>query len=320
MEKALDRDEAIPAMLNLSLAIIHILSNFCLIFVVPLCLLPLSPWWALALVPMAGLSNSFWSLIHEAIHDMFHPSRRINMMAGRLLAVFFGSPFRLLRLSHLLHHKLNRTPVEGTELYDPEKTSKVRACIGYYFQILGGLYLLEVLSPLLFYLPRRLLNLMKQRFFSRDDLSGLLMRSLMRDDSVTEMRADGLATLGLFASSLYCYGQYWPMLLGALLFRAFLISFLDNVYHYGTPVNDIFYAENLWLPGWMSRLFLHFNLHGIHHRNPSLPWIVLRRIFREKSMAFESNYFLAAARQLAGPIPLSDLPMAARGMSKVAEG
>lgn len=41
-------------------------------------------------------------------------------------------------------------------------------------------------------------------------------------------------------------------------------------------------------------------------------------LYREESMTFDDNYFSAAARQLAGPIPLSDLPMAANGMERVA--
>ncbi len=158
---------------------------------------------------------------------------------------------------------------------------------------------------------------MKKRYFSGDDLGGLLMRSLMQRDSLKEMRADGLATVAMFAVSFYCYGRYWPFLLIALLFRALLISFLDNVYHYGTSVNDILWAENLRLPQWISGLLLHFNLHGIHHNNPALPWTVLPRIFREKSMAFDGDYFSAAARQLAGPIPVFDLLIAMRGMERV---
>jgi hypothetical protein len=46
--------------------------------------------------------QSYWSLIHEAIHDLFHPERRVNAFFGRALSILFGSPFQILRLSHLL--------------------------------------------------------------------------------------------------------------------------------------------------------------------------------------------------------------------------
>jgi fatty acid desaturase len=299
---------AIPATLNLFLATAQLLVNVYQFFVLPLFLLPSSLWWAATLVPLAALNNPFWSLIHEAIHDMFHPSRRVNRATGRLLAFFFGSPFLVLRLSHLLHHKLNRSPLEGTELFDPEKSSRPRACLGYFSQILGGLYFLEVISPWLFFLPRRLLGRMERSFFSGENLAGNLMKGLMREEAIREMRADGAVILALFAVSAVSYGAHWPWLAGALLARAFLISFLDNVYHYRTPVNDVFYAENLWLPGFLSATLLHFNLHGIHHRNVAIPWIELPEAFLEESGIFHGNYFVAAARQLRGPVPIAELP------------
>jgi len=302
---------AIPTTLNLCLAAAHLLASLYQLFILPLFLLPASSWWLLTLVPLAALNNPFWSLIHEAIHDMFHPSRRVSRTAGRTLGIFFGAPFLVLRLSHLLHHKLNRTPVEATEPYDPAKTSKARAACGYFFQVLGGLYLLEFISPWLFFLFRRTLHAMERKRFSGNDLPGHLMRGLMRDEAITEMRIDGALILVLFALSALSYGAYWPWLVAALLARAFLISFLDNVYHYGTPINDIFYARNLFLSPPLSAGLLYFNLHGIHHKNPSIPWIGLPDAFRKQEAVFEGTYFTAALDQLAGPIPLSELPRAA---------
>ena len=298
---------SIPAALNLSLAGLHVLVNFYQFFFLPLFLLPASPWWALTLLGPAALNNPFWSLIHEAIHDLFHPSRRVNRASGRLLAIFFGSPFLILRLSHLLHHKLNRSPVEATELYEPDKTSRPRAAVGYFWQIFGGLYLLELISPWLFFLPRSILRRLERRFFSGADLAGHLMKGLMRDEALREMRVDGIVILALFAASAACYSAHWPLLAAVLLSRAFLISFLDNVYHYGTPIDDTFYARNLALAKILSLGLMHFNFHGIHHRNPAIPWIGLPRAFRQQSMPFEGDYFSAALRQLSGPKTRSEM-------------
>ena len=311
-----ESDWTIPVTLNGSLAAVHVLLNLYQFFILPVYLLPVSLWWALTLVPIAAMSNPFWSLIHEAIHDMFHPSSRINGAAGRMLSFFFGSPFRVLRISHLMHHKFNRTALEGTELYDPEKSSRLRAGLGYYFQILGGLYLLEFVSPLLFLLPRRVLRNLVQRFFAGETLGGILFRSLMGDEAIREMRTDGLTVLALFGLSALCYGGFWELLVAALVGRAFLISFLDNVYHYRTPVNDVFYANNLWLPQLMTKMLLYFNLHGIHHRNPTIPWIKLPEVFRRESRELNGNYFAAAVRQLQGPVPLSELPQWSPAMDR----
>jgi len=298
----------IPLTLNLCLASFHTAINLYQFLILPLWLLPGNPAWGWTLLPLAFLNNPYWSLIHEAIHDLFHPARKVNAFLGRLMAIFFGAPFRILRLSHLLHHKLNRLPVEGTEYYDKTKKSKAAAAPGYYFQILLGLYLAEVLSALYFFLPRSWLKSFKERFLAPQSVSGILMQNWLGVEALREIRFDGLLTLALLSISFYCYGEHWPLLLAVLAARGFLISFLDNVYHYETPVGDVFYARNLRLGGALERLLLHFNLHGIHHLNPAIPWIELPKAFRAQAGKFEGGYFNAVLRQLRGPIALQDLP------------
>jgi fatty acid desaturase len=293
---------------NVTLALFHGALHLYLFFVLPLWLLPKNGAWAWTLLPITLLTNPFWSLIHEAIHDLFHPNRGVNAFVGRLLAILFGSPFRILRLSHLLHHKLNRLPVEGTEYFDQRSSSKLAAAPGYYFQILFGLYLVEVISPLLFFLPRSWVSGFKNRFLRPETVSAILMQNWLGAEALREIRIDGLLTLSCLGLSLYCYGVNWPILLLVLASRGFLISFLDNVYHYETPVGDIFYAKNLGLNAPLSKLLLHFNLHGIHHINPAISWINLPRAFQAQNGTYQGRYFAAAWRQLRGPIALQDLP------------
>lgn len=303
-------DNAIPFKLNIALAIGHGAVNLYQFFVLPLFFLPLDVSWGWTLLPLAMFNNPHWSLVHEAIHDLFHPQREINSSFGRMLSILFGSPFRILRLSHLLHHKLNRTPMEATEVYDRRRGSIVVVALAYYFQIFGGLYLVEFLSPLLFLLPRPWLRGISRRLVKPDTVTAILMRNWTQDDSIREIRLDGAAILLGFGFSLYCFGACWPLFAAILLSRAFLISFLDNVYHYRTPVNDIFYANNLRLPTAVARALLNFNFHGIHHRNPAIPWIRLPAAFHQQAQVFHGDYFAAAARQLCGPVALEDLPPA----------
>jgi fatty acid desaturase len=306
----MNADRDIPASPNLALVSFHVLANVFQFVVLPSWLLPMDIRWGFILLPLALLTNPFWSLIHEAIHDLLHPNRRINGVIGRLLAVMFGSPFRVLRSSHLLHHKLNRAPIEGTEYYERGKTSIAVAGFGYYFQIFGGLYLVELLSPLLFFLPRSLLRVFTGRYVKAESISGILLQNWSGEEAAREIRLDGLLVILWFGLSLFCYGNFWPLLFLALCARGFLISFLDNVYHYRTPVNDLFYAHNLSLPRPLAAALLHFNLHGIHHRNPAIPWSRLPEAFREQGQTLEGGYFSAVARQLAGPVALEDLPWA----------
>lgn len=300
----------IPTALNVFLASFYALVNLFQFVILPSWLLPTDIRWGWALLPLALLTNPFWSLIHEAIHDLLHPNRRINAFIGRALSVMFGSPFRILCSSHLLHHKLNRAPIEGTEFYERGKKSLVGVAIGYYFQILAGLYLIESLIPLLFFLPRALIKSFNNGFLRPDSVSRILLQSWTHNEPLREIRRDGLLVILWFGLSLFCYGSYWPLLVLALSARGFLISFLDNVYHYRTPVNDIFYANNLWLPHVLAKALLNFNLHGTHHRNPSVPWKRLPMAFQEQAEMYHGTYFAAATRQLAGPAALQDLPWA----------
>ena len=302
------RSGGLPSALNGLLALGYIAVNVFQFVILPLWLLPLAPDWAWALLPLALLTNPFWSLIHEAIHDLFHANKTVNGFFGRLLAILFGSPFRILRLSHLLHHKLNRMPVEGTEYYDRGMRTKRAAAPGYFFQILLGLYLVEVASPLYFFLPRKVLGKFRERFLPAQSVSSILMQNWLGIESLREIRRDGLLTVLWLSLSFYLYGQFWPLLLAVLLTRGFLISFLDNVYHYETPVNDVFYAKNLRLPAALAKLLLNFNLHGIHHINPAISWINLPKAFDVEGGKFQGGYFAAALRQLHGPIALQDLP------------
>ena len=215
-------------------------------------------------------------------------------------------------MSHLLHHKLNRLPIEGTEYYDREKASSSGAAPGYYFQIFIGLYLVEILSPLYFFLPRRVLRLIKNRYIRPNSVSALLMDNWLRPEALREIRLDGFLTLLVLGLAFFCYGQMWWLLGLALLGRGFLISFLDNIYHYETPVSDVFFAKNLRLPGPLAKLLLNFNLHGIHHINPAIPWVHLPRAFAIQAGQFQGGYFTAALRQLHGPVAIQDLPHARR--------
>jgi fatty acid desaturase len=138
------------------------------------------------------------------------------------------------------------------------------------------------------------------------------MDNWLRRESLREIRFDGVLTLLVLALAFFCYGEMWWLLALALLGRGFLISFFDNIYHYETPVSDVFFAKNLHLPAPLATLLLNFNLHGIHHVNPAIPWIHLPRAFNIQAGRFQGSYFAAALRQLHGPLAIQDLPHAKR--------
>jgi len=99
--------------------------------------------------------------------------------------------------------------------------------------------------------------------------------------------------------------------------RMFLISFMDNVYHYGSTLNITASGHNLRLPRVLSVLILNFNFHRVHHRNPAVPWPKLPELFAEHADSFDRGLLTAAVNQLGGPIPLSELMYARDANRKV---
>jgi fatty acid desaturase len=269
--------------------------------VLPLWLLPADPAFGWLLVPMALLSTSFWSLIHEAIHGTLLRERIWNDRFGRILAIGYGAPFALLKSAHLLHHRHNRTRRERTEVYDPATSSWAAAAPGYYLRLFGGVYLAEVAAVPLVAAPRRLWRYLAHRLDSPDTFAGLLLGDISRR-RLREFRADGVAVILVYAAASFAYDRHVWMLAAALVARAVLISFADNAYHYGTRLDAPLEAMNLRLPKPLESFVLAFNLHSVHHRHPGLPWYELRSAFAADDDRYRLGWFTATVRQLRGPI------------------
>lgn len=262
----------------------------------------LAPWLLLA---CALLSSSLWSLAHEAIHGHLLHSRTSSRRAGRVLAILHGAPFDVVRIGHLLHHAHSRTRRERGEVYDPERTSWRQAAPAYYLKLLGGLYALELASCVLIPLIPRGMMMRLSRMLERDDnLNGQTLRMLADPATLRAARIDALAVLALYGGGAWLLGAQAWMLAAMFAARAALISITDNVYHYRTPLEARHYAANLSLPEWMSLLLLRFNLHGVHHRHPDLPWFELHdRLDRP----CEHGWFATLFAQLRGPVSSAQL-------------
>lgn len=293
--------------LNLALAAFFILATLFQLFALPLWLLPGNPAWGWLLLPLALLTLPSWALAHETFHGTFCRQLRANVIAGRLLAVLFGSPFRVLRLGHLLHHGLSRTPRERSEVFDDRKQSWGAAAPAYYFRLLGGLYLYEVLCVFLFLLPLPWVHTASRWLSTDANVVETMAEQLTKPDALREVRLDALAILLLYGAAFLAYGVHGWMLALALAARGLIVSLNDNAYHYGTPLNDPRYAMCLRLPPALATLALNFNYHGTHHHSPNLGWQDLPYAFEAAGGAFEMDMGRALLRQFKGPVPLSQL-------------
>ena len=267
-------------------------------------LLPRWPALAWSLVPVVLLTTTWWSLIHEAIHGLLYKYRPLNNAVGRLLAILFGLPFQPVAFGHLFHHRRNRSELDRAEVFTREQAGW-RATAGYYFKLLGGLYIGEFALCIAVWLPRRLLQRLAVQRFVRVQLpqEGRLMETtLLSGTTLWAIRFDSALVLLALASAFWLYGSHAWMLLVVLLGRGLLLSLMDNAYHYGTPLNALRYALNMRLPRPLSAAILHFNLHRIHHAHPASPWWRLPELFDEAEERYDGGYLDLTLRQLHGPI------------------
>jgi fatty acid desaturase len=263
--------------------------------------------WGLVLVPIVLATNTYWSIVHEAIHGLLFAERRINDDAGRVLGILFAAPFRPLRTGHRLHHRFSRTPRERTEVYDPARRPHWFAAAAYYPRLLGGLYFAEMLVVLAALLPKRALAALERRLEGDDTVAHLVVRALRDPGAHAELRFDAAAIAIVYGSSCVLYGAHGWMLAAVVAGRALLISFADNAYHYATRLDAPRDAKNVRAPRWIEAALLNFTLHGVHHLHPSLPWHTLRERFIAERGVYDEEWFACLARQLRGPIELGRL-------------
>ncbi|MFF7019603.1 fatty acid desaturase [Streptomyces klenkii] len=276
--------------------------GLCQLVALPLWLLPADPAWGWVLVPLALTATPLWSLVHEGIHGTLLADRPWNDRCGRALAVLHGAPFVVLKTGHLLHHRYNRTPRERTEVYDARTTTWAKAAPGYYVRLLGGLYLMECTSVLLALLPATVLRRLARTAEAPDTVAGPLLDRLARPQALRQLRTDAAAVAALYAAAFAAYGEHAWMLCAALAGRALVVSLPDNAYHYATPLDAPLQAMNLRLPRPLEAFALGFNLHGVHHRHPGLPWSALRARFAREGGRYDLGWVPAVSRQLRGPV------------------
>lgn len=287
------------------LTALAVVLNLLQLFALPLLLLPRDPAWGWALLPLALLTTTFWSVIHEAVHGNLHHRRSLNDGYGRVLAVLYGSPFALLKAGHLLHHRYSRTR-ERAEVYDPATSSWAKAAPGYYLRLFGGLYLLEVAAVVLAALPAAAVRRLGRAVDGPDTVARPLLERVAQVEMFRQFRIDAAAITVLHGAAFVAYGSHWWTLLAALAGRGVIVSLADNAYHYGTDLDEPLEALNLKLPAPLEVLALNFNLHGIHHRRPGLRWYELRPAFDAERGRYDSGWFRAVARQIRGPIGITD--------------
>lgn len=271
-------------------------------FLAPLLLLPGDALGAVALVFLCMIVTPLhWGLMHESIHSNLFADAADNRRAGRLLGIFLGLSWDVMRFGHLLHHSNNRHEFDRPEAIAPG-TSPARAAAPYFAKLIGGHAVISAVSSIGLSLPSRLVERLVPK---AEPMRTAAMRAFLNPDRQSRIRADIALIVLLIAAAVWCWGARWPIFAAAIGARFFMLSVLDNAPHYGTALDSGTYARNTRLPGWASSLVTGHNFHGIHHGATGLKWQELRAAFVSTGAAYEGSWITMVLRQFRGPVALS---------------
>lgn len=236
-------------------------------------------WMLAAAVLFSYTNNTLFSLHHEAVHGVFHPTPWVNEAAGVLLAASFPTIFAVQRVSHQGHHRRNRTDEELFDYVLPHQSWLLKTywlyCLltGFYWAIIPvamGLYLLWPWS-------------FRSGWFVNGPARWWGFTPFVRDIGqlpIGPVWRQGLVTLAVQALAVWTLDLTWQGWLAC--YWAFALNWCSVQYsdHAHTPRDVIEGAWNLHFWPGARWLFLNYNFHQVHHRQPALPWIHLPRQVR----------------------------------------
>ena len=263
---------ALPGRLNIALTII--VAAACCGALWAASHAPLGPALAAA-VAFSFVGNTMFSLLHESVHGIAHPSRRVNEALGRFAAAFFPTALSLQRVFHLAHHARNRTEDEQFDYIRPTDRPLLKRA--QWYAILTGLYWVFVpLGGLAYLLIPAAFT--RARSSSTASQTGAASMFAMLDQAPrTAIRLELLFTIGLqlalfFALDLTAAG--WLLCYGAFAVNWSSLQYTDHAFS-KLDVRDG--AWNLRVSPVTRALFLNYHHHLAHHRHPQVPWLHLGR-------------------------------------------
>lgn len=262
--------------------------------------------WSIALCVLAFsfTANTLFSLLHEAVHGVFHPHRGLNEWGGRIAALFFPTSLAIQRAYHLTHHRNNRSPAERFDYLQPgdivwlKRAQWYSILTGFYWVVaLAGLALYVVIPPTFHdrFLTRARSQAARQTSFSE-------YHSALRAVNPYVARAEILAAFAFHAMLIGVWGVdvgMWLLCYGAFAVQWSGLQYADHAF---SPLERRTGAWDLRVNPVSRLLFLNYHYHRAHHEHPAVPWVHLPRLV--DSTAPQPRYWRIWLAMWRGPRPL----------------
>jgi fatty acid desaturase len=257
----------------------------------------------LAAVLFGFANNTIFSFMHEAVHGMFHPNRMVNETAGNIAAAFFPTVFVVQRLSHLTHHRNNRSDVERFDYYQPGDNHLLK--VAQWYSILTGLYWLFI--PVFTTIYALFGDLIPwRRIVATNGVVGRQTSATAYFDSLQQIPMSRVR-FGWLLTIVVQLALFWSLDLAfwrwAACYACFglMWSSLQYADHAFSTLDEREGAWNLTVSPFTRMAFLNYHFHLCHHRDPTVQWRRLPEQVRrdDASLAFTHIlYFMWAGPRL----------------------
>ena len=263
---------------------------------------PALPWAAGQLV-LAAAFLQWFALLHECGHGTLFRTRRLNDAVGPVAGFFALIPFRCWKPIHARHHKWT-----GWQDLDPTTAALVPRPLGR-FERLAVNVCWRCWIPIFSVLYRTGNYWNLARLFRLIGPKPAEARAIVVDAAaVAAVWAAAAVALGP-AAFVRAAG---PALLLTLVVQDVLLlsqhthmpmhlSRGRDVEPYAAPAQGPF-TRSLRLPGWLSRMLLHFDAHELHHLYPAVPGYRLPEVRRPVRNEVSWATWVPAARAVPGEV------------------
>jgi fatty acid desaturase len=257
----------------------------------------------LAAVLFGFANNTIFSFMHEAVHGMFHPNQTVNETAGNIAAAFFPTIFVVQRLSHLTHHKNNRSDLERFDYYEPADNHLLK--VFQWYSILTGLYWLFI--PVFTTVYALLGGLIPwRRIVATDGVVGRQTSATAYFESLQKIPMSRVR-FGWLLTVVVQLALFWGLDLSvwrwAACYACFALmwSSLQYADHAFSVLDEREGAWNLTVSPFTRMAFLNYHFHLCHHRDPTVRWRSLPEQVRQDDASLPFRrilYFMWAGPRL----------------------
>ena len=230
-----------------------------------------------AAIGFSFINNTVFSLLHEAVHGLFHDRKWINDAAGWITAAFFVTSFSVQGAFHLTHHRNNRSEFEQFDYLRPGDNRFLK--YAQWYAILTGLY--WVFAPAFCLVYAAAPDVLRQRWLRDPDTrvgyqtGSAAYLAGVESVSIWRVRLEVLFTLSFQALLFLAFDLSLEGWLICYAFFAVNWSSLQYADHAWSPLDYRDGAWNLRVNPLVKLLFLNYHDHLAHHQNPQVPWLYL---------------------------------------------